>query len=153
MSVAVVVAALVAAAGPKAAVADDPAAVVREAYRIEKASLNSPGTPGPLDRKRRSKLFSRRMIAALESLDRQEGQGDLILDVDPFIEAQDVWDDHKILTDLQVKVLSQAASRAVVQAYFFNFEKRLIFFQLVKEEGRWVIDDVGNLAERLGAGR
>ncbi|HXP04446.1 MAG TPA: DUF3828 domain-containing protein [Stellaceae bacterium] len=59
-------------------------------------------------------------------------------DWDPIINAQD-WK----LTDIKVALVSQAGDRAVVDAAFHNLgSDQQMRFDLVRENGKWAIDDI-----------
>ncbi len=60
------------------------------------------------------------------------------LDWDVFVDGQD-WK----ISDLNVALVSEAADRAQVSAQFNNLdEPKEILFDLVREDGRWLVDDV-----------
>jgi hypothetical protein len=140
-----------------AAAPQDPAVPVREAYRIERLSLEARRTTaeGRSDRGRtestsppwfpvnRPRIFSRRLITLWEAEDRLQAavQGVANIDHDPFLEAQDFPVD--VLHDLAIDVAERRQDRAVVRARFTVFhEARELRFDVLYESNRWLIDDL-----------
>lgn len=137
--------ALVLAASPAMAAADDPAAPVREAYRLELESLGphwGAAKAPPWRAPHRDKLFSRR-LAELWATDERYSEathGSGNVDFDPFISGQDYQED--VLDDLAIEVVEQKRDRAEVRARFTNPRPVTVRFVVVREDGRWVIDDI-----------
>ncbi len=127
--------------------ADDPSAPVREAYRLERESLDQHWTSGrkpPWRAPHRDKLFSKR-FAELWATDERysEATNDIgNIDADPFIAAQDHEAD--VLHDLVIDVVKQRSNRAEVRARFTNLGPVTVRFVVIRERGRWVIDDILN---------
>jgi hypothetical protein len=79
-------------------------------------------------------------LRALIDADQKEAQGEVgRLDFDPIINAQD-WK----LSGLKVTLVSQSSdTSAIVDAAFINLgSKQRIRFTLVRENGKWVIDEI-----------
>jgi len=154
-----------------AAVHQDPTAPVREAYRLERLSLDAYASTAEAPARRvliernqppwfpvhRPKLFTLRLTGLLEAEDRLavSVQGVANIDSDLFLDAQDFPPDA--LHDLAIDVVEQGRDRAVVRARFtlFGAEARALRFEVRLESGRWLIDDVrvsdgSSLAARLG---
>jgi len=133
------------AAIPAAAGADDPATPVREAYRLERESLKpnwNSGERPPWRAPHRDRLFSRR-FARLWATDERYSEATQRLgnmDVDPLISGQDYEED--VLHDLVIDVVKQRRDRAEIRARFTNLRPITVRFVVVREEGRWVIDDI-----------
>jgi hypothetical protein len=121
---------------------DDPAEVVRNAYKIEIESFNAVGVAGssPWDAPNRDLLFTSRLSQLFATDERyMQDSGELgNLDFDPFLNGQD--GDIKALT-VETKDLS--ASQATVNASFDSFDTRqTVRFMLVRQNGDWRIDDI-----------
>jgi Protein of unknown function (DUF3828) len=125
-------------------------APVREAYRLEKESLeqNRPSERSPPWRApHRDRLFSKR-FAALWATDERYGAATRDMgniDHDPFIAAQDHEDD--VLRDLAIDVVERKGDSAEVRARFTNFGPVDVRFTVILEDGRWLIDDIHNRME------
>jgi Protein of unknown function (DUF3828) len=84
-------------------------------------------------------FYSRRMQGLLDADKKATPAGDSgTIDWDVFVDGND-W----TLTKLRVTLVSRADRRAQVRAVFLNHKKpRDMLFDLVRERGRWLIDDV-----------
>jgi hypothetical protein len=144
------VAAAALAASSAGAAADDPSTPVREAYRVERESLGQHWTSGrkpPWRAPHRDKLFSKR-FAELWATDERYSEATHELgnfDSDPFIAAQDYRDD--VLHDLVIDIVKRKGNRAEVRARFTNFGPVTVRFVVIRERGRWVIDDILNTGD------
>jgi hypothetical protein len=137
---------LVLAAAPLRAQTGDPAVIVREAYRIEMAAIDSyeMGLPtkraSPWEAAHRRKLFTARIVRLLEANDaavkREGGVGKL--DFDPFLNGQD-----GTIADARFAVTKQAGEAASVRVRFRNGALATVIDVAVKREsGQWRIDDL-----------
>jgi hypothetical protein len=167
-ALAIVLAALTAAFGCTRG-SSDPTAPVREGYRIEAAHVaaevaSSRGPPRrdllekaqpPWFAANRGKIFSARLVALWEADDRRfEKTGEISFDADPFLDAQDF--DDTVLRDLAIDLVQRAGERVEVRARFTNFGQTTdVRFDVVREVGRWVIDDIrtrgGSIAGELAS--
>ncbi len=132
------------AASPVAA-ADDPAGPVREAYRLERESLGPHFTSErepPWRAPHRDRLFTRRFaeLWATEERHAEVTREMGNIDLDPFISGQDYGED--VLHDLLIEVEERKPDRALVCARFTNLRRVTVRFVVVREDGRWVIDDI-----------
>lgn len=127
-----------------AARADDPSAPVREAYRLERESLVKRSAKPPWRAPHRDKLFSKRFAELWATDERYSETTHEIgnFDVDPLIVAQDHEAD--VLHDLVIDVVKREASRAEVRARFTNLGPTTVRFVVIRERGRWVVDDILN---------
>jgi hypothetical protein len=110
--------------------AGDPVALITDIYKAYTADTASPGY---------SDVYSKRLQALVDSdsQDAPDGDGGKI-DWDVFVNGND-WQVSK----LAITLVSKSAKQAQVRARFFNFkEQQDQLFDLVVEDGRWVIDDV-----------
>jgi hypothetical protein len=130
--VALVLCAALAPAAP-AAPADDPLALITAIYRTYRDGNDHPGLPG---------VYSRRLQGLLDADEKNTPQGEVgKLDGDVFVDGQD-WS----LSNLRIALVSRSAAKAQVRAKFENFKQpRDIVFDLVREDGRWAIDEVASL--------
>ncbi len=115
--------------------ASTPAGVIARIYKIYQIDVLNP-KPGH--------VYSRRLQALIDKdrADTPEGYVGKI-DWDVFVDGQD-WK----LSDLKIVLLSQSDVRARVRAKLKNFgEPREIAFDLVRERGRWLIDDVQSMRQ------
>jgi len=133
-------------AGSQPTTGSDPVETVREAYRLEKASLQGAG-PSPLSESERGKLFSHGFVtlwAQDEKFMRTTGDiGNVVGDYDVLLNAQDY--DETTLSDLRLTLTKRTPSRAEVHASFHVFAHepvQEVRFDLVVQGGRWVIDDI-----------
>jgi len=120
----------------------DPAESVREAYRMKKES--SPERRFSLEEaSHRDRLLSRR-FAALWELDERWSRVTRQVpnfNLDPLLFAQDYPGD--VLGDLVVDIVERRGDRAEVRARFTVYSApRDIRFDVLLEQGRWVIDDI-----------
>jgi len=148
--------------GKPAARADDPSAPVREAYRLDQAFLAEADRPEeerhaavPWEPPHRDRLFTKRLAALLETDARYSSVTDEVgaLDGDPLLDAQDFDDD--VFKGVTIDVVDRKDDRAEVRARFKLDGPREVRFVLLREQGRWAIDDIrgpsGSLAELLSA--
>jgi Protein of unknown function (DUF3828) len=95
-----------------------------------------PGNAGYRARHRRGLQQSQQLLDA-DRKTTPEGEVGKI-DWDVFVDGQE-WK----LSELNVTLVSEAADHAQVSAKFNNFaEPKQILFDLVREDGRWLVDDV-----------
>jgi hypothetical protein len=120
---------------------------VREAYRLDAAYLAcerpaEEGVQAPWEPPHRDGLLSRWLVMLLERDERfSAATGEVgVLDGDPFLDAQEFQEGA--LSDLAVEVVTEGRDRAEVRARFTNFGPVEVGFDLVREGGRWVIDDI-----------
>ncbi|MBL8590971.1 MAG: DUF3828 domain-containing protein [Methylobacteriaceae bacterium] len=143
---ALVVFCLLCLAAPAQAQSGDPAAIVREAWRIEMASIESyekdlpTKLASPWEAAHRRKLFTARIVRLLEADDtdkkREGGVGRL--DFDPFLNGQD-----GTIADPRFAVTRQAGETASVRVTFRNGAlKTVIDVAVRREAGAWRIDDI-----------
>ncbi|NEU12031.1 DUF3828 domain-containing protein [Methylobacterium sp. BTF04] len=111
--------------------ATDPAETVRELYAADDITVWR---------------FHARSLRALFEKDRKDAQGEMgRLDFAYHVNGQDTEDDWaKTLT---VTTLANDETRAEVQARFRNFSAQDIRYDLVKENGRWLVEDVRALTK------
>ena len=108
----------------------DPVALITDIYKAYTTDTESPGY---------GDVYSKRLQALRDSdgPDAPDGDGGKI-DWDVFVNGND-WQVSK----LAITLVSKTATRAQVRARFFNFkEQQDQLFDLIIEDGRWVIDDV-----------
>ena len=117
----------------RAAPADDPVAVIAAIYRIYQESTNDPDL---------SDVFSRRLQALVDEDEKNTPAGEAgKIDWDVFVDGND-W----ALSNLRIDLASKSAGGARVRARFDNHkEPRELAFDMVREGGRWKIDDVASL--------
>ncbi len=109
---------------------NDPVALITDIYQTYQADTDPPGY---------GDVYSKRLQALVDSdsKDAPDGDGGKI-DWDVFVNGND-WQVSK----LSITLVSKSATRARVRARFYNFkEQQDQLFDLVVEDGRWVIDDV-----------
>jgi len=120
--------------GSAAAQTADPAAFVRVIY----ASYEQPKPAAWFERSYSVRL--RKMIDSDRASAAQDGDAGKF-DWDPIINAQD-WK----LSAIKVSLLSRDGDRAVVDATFRNLDSNQhMRFSLVREGGKWAIDDLQSL--------
>lgn len=110
--------------------ASDPLALITDIYKSYTAENDVPGY---------SDVYSKRLLALVDADLKVQEPGDSgSIDWDVFVNGND-WQVSK----LAVTLVSKSATRAQVRARFFNFkEPQDQLFDLIIEDGRWVIDDV-----------
>jgi hypothetical protein len=115
-----------AAGGPQAAIAG-----------IYKAYQNAPSKGPDL-----GKVYSARLQALIDADAKATPEGEVgKIDWDVFVDGQE-WE----IAELKIAVVSEDADRAQVSASFENLgEPREMLFDLVREGGRWLVDDVQSL--------
>jgi Protein of unknown function (DUF3828) len=123
----------VAASTARSAPADDPLALIRSIYRTYQ---------GGSDASSHSGLYSRRLQGLIDVAERNTPKGEVgKIDWDVFVDGND-W----ALSKLQITLESKSTNRARVRARFLNFkEPRDLAFDLVREDGRWVIDETASV--------
>jgi hypothetical protein len=89
-----------------------------------------PGLPG---------MYSKRLQALIDKDEAETPAGEVgRMDWDPFVDGQD-WE----VTGLKILQVYQSGGEARVRAVFANFgEPRNIVFNLVREDGKWRVDDI-----------
>jgi hypothetical protein len=110
--------------------ASDPLALITDIYKSYTAENDLPGY---------SNVYCKRLEALIDAdLKAQEPGDSGSIDWDVFVNGND-WQVSK----LAITLVSKSATRAQVRASFFNFkEQQDQLFDLIIEDGRWVIDDV-----------
>ena len=124
---------LIAASPAPAAPHDDPLAPVTSIYKIYQEDTNDPDL---------SDVYSRRLQSLIDEDEKNTPKGEVgRLDWDVFVDGND-W----ALAKVKIELVSKSQTRARVRATFENYkEPRDIAFDLVREDGRWVIDEVSSL--------
>jgi hypothetical protein len=118
-------------AAPRAAPTDDPVAVVRAFYARDSI--------------RAYEFYSAR-LKALFVEDERQADGDIgNLDFAFYINAQDTEDGWE--RTLRVDLVKRTARNAEVRATFKNFQPQDIRYALVRENGRWLINDGRSVIE------
>jgi hypothetical protein len=117
-----------AARAAKAAIDSDPVSLIEAIYKTYET--DSPGLPH---------IYSKRLQALIDKDEKETPEGDVgRIDWDVFVDGQD-WK----LTELKIALVSKSADKAEVRATFKNFgEPSNMLFDLVREDGRWRVDDV-----------
>ena len=84
-------------------------------------------------------VYSSRLQQLLDADRKTTPEGEVgKIDWDVFVDGQECK-----LSELNVTLVSEAADHAQVSAKFNNFaEPKQILFDLVREDGRWLVDDV-----------
>jgi hypothetical protein len=110
--------------------ASDPVALITDIYKTYTSETNTPGY---------SDVYSNRLKALVEAdLKAQEPGDSGSIDWDVFVNGND-WQVSK----LAITLVSKSVTRAQVRARFFNFvEQQDQLFDLIFQNGRWVIDNV-----------
>lgn len=85
------------------------------------------------------KVYSAGLQALIDAEAKATPEGEVgKLDWDVFVDGQE-WK----ISNLKITLVSQDGDRAKVQASFDNLgEPREMLFHLVREDGRWLIDDI-----------
>jgi Protein of unknown function (DUF3828) len=122
------------AAGAVRAQAQGPADVIRAIYKIYETSQDAQPPAG---------VFSKRLQKLIDD-DRKQTPADEVgrLDFDVFVNGQD-WQ----LSELTITEASppQGNHARVIAKFRNSGEPNEIAFEMVKEDSRWVIDDVASL--------
>ena len=110
--------------------ASDPLALITDIYKSYTAENDVPGY---------GDVYSKRLLALVDAdLKAQEPGDSGSIDWDVFVNGND-WQ----VSQLAITLVAKSATRAQVRARFFNFkEQQDQLFDLIIEDGRWVIDDV-----------
>ncbi len=108
----------------------DPRALITDIYKTYTAENDVPG---------HSDVYSKQLEALVDADLKAREPGDSgSIDWDVFVNGN-AWEVSK----LAITLVSKSATRAQVRARFFNFkEQQDQLFDLIVEDGRWVIDDV-----------
>lgn len=129
------------------AAGDGPDATVRRAYAVTMRELASQGKVEPPWRPpNRDKLMSRRLAGLFARDDQfmQESGDEGNLGSDPFMSGQDGG-----VKGLKVTVGSQNGDKATVFADFRSLGDQVrVEFAMVRENGRWVIDDITDTMDK-----
>lgn len=137
---------LICFAAPASAQGGSPEAIVREAYRLEMAAIESfekqaaKKLASPWEAAHRKKLFTARIVKLLEADDayvkREGGVGKI--DFDPFLNGQD-----GTIAAPRFVVTKQSGEAASVRVTFRNGAMTTVIDVAVKREaGQWRIDDL-----------
>ncbi|MFA5948950.1 MAG: DUF3828 domain-containing protein [Hyphomicrobium sp.] len=107
-----------------------PQDVITSLYEAYKSLPNGPDHKG---------IYSAKLQTLLDQDEKATPKGEVgRLDWDVFVDGND-W----VIADLSIATLSEDAERGRVQARFKNHgEPREIVFDLVREDGKWVIDEI-----------
>ena len=111
-----------------------PAAAISAIYKAyQSAPSNGPDV---------GKVYSARLQALIDADAKATPEGEVgKIDWDVFVDGQE-WE----ISELKIAVVSEDADRAQVSASFKNMgEPREMLFDLVREGGRWLVDDVQSL--------
>ena len=121
---------LLGAASARAQPTDDPVAQITAIYTAYGSGTDDPGYANP---------YSKRLQALLDADAKATPKGDSgTIDWDVFVNGND-WE----LTNLRITLERKSATRAEVRARFNNFkEPEDMQFDLLREDGRWVVDDI-----------
>lgn len=113
---------------------DGPAAAIAAIY---KAYQNAPSTGPDV-----GKVYSARMQALIDADAKATPEGEVgKIDWDVFVDGQD-WE----ISELKITTVSEKGDQAQVSASFLNMgDPREMMFDLVREGGRWLVDDVQSL--------
>jgi hypothetical protein len=105
---------------------DDPVALIADIYKSYQAETDPPGYSG---------VYSHRLQALIDfNAEADPGK----IDWDVFVNGND-WK----LSELKIALISKSGSKAQVRARFFNFkDPQDMRFDLLREDGQWVIDEV-----------
>lgn len=125
-------AALLALAAPALAETDDPAAIVRELYRVHAESDKG---KAPVWRPPHRDRFFARSLAQLLAADEKRKQARL--DYDPIYNAQDAF-----TGTIEATLKSRASTKAVVEVQLKDKETRRLEYDLVRERGAWRVADI-----------
>lgn len=108
----------------------DPVSLIKAIYETYTADNDNPGLP---------RIYSKRLQALIDKDEKETPEGMVgRIDWDVFVDGQD-WK----LTELKIALVSKSADKAQVRATFKNFDQSSnMLFDLVREDGRWRIDDV-----------
>lgn len=106
----------------------DPVSLIKAIYKTYET--DNPGLPH---------IYSKRLQALIDKDEKETPEGMVgRIDWDVFVDGQD-WK----LTELKIALVSKSADKAQVRATFKNFDQPSnMLFDLVREDGRWRIDDV-----------
>jgi hypothetical protein len=91
------------------------------------------------DKPQPKRIYSKRLQALIDKDEKETPKGMVgRIDWDVFVDGQD-WK----LTELNITLVSKSADKAQVRATFKNFDQSSnMLFDLVREGGRWRVDDV-----------
>jgi hypothetical protein len=108
----------------------DPLALITDIYKTYQSDTDHPGY---------ANVYSRRLQALIDADEKATPQGDAgTIDWDVFVNGNN-WE----LSKLTIALVSKSAAHAQVRAQFFNFkDPHDLLFDLVREDGRWFIDDI-----------
>lgn len=108
----------------------DPVSLIKAIYATYTADNDKPGLP---------RIYSKRLQALIDKDEKETPEGMVgRIDWDVFVDGQD-WK----LTELKIALVWKSADKAQVRATFKNFDQSSnMLFDLVREDGRWRIDDV-----------
>lgn len=111
--------------------AADAVAVVKKVYAASEA--------------RKARVYSKRLQALLDKEARQ-ARGEVgNLDFDFAVNGQDTETGYR--KTLRYETASESGNKAVVKVRFRNFEPQLLEYDLVRESGGWVVDEVRSLGK------
>jgi len=111
----------------------DPVKLITTIYQAYTAATLQPDLPN---------VYSRHLQELIDSDLKKTPPGDAgTIDWDVFIDGNN-WE----ISNLRITLVSRSERRAAVQASFDNFHKpRRVRFDLIREKGRWRVNDVSSL--------
>jgi Protein of unknown function (DUF3828) len=111
-----------------AAFDSDPVSLIKAIYKTYEEDKPQP-----------KHIYSKRLQALIDKDEKETSEGEVgRIDWDVFVDGQD-WK----LTELAITLVSKSADTAQVRATFKNFDQSSnMLFDLVRENGRWRVDDV-----------
>jgi hypothetical protein len=111
-----------------AAFDSDPVSLIKAIYKTYEEDKAQP-----------KHIYSKRLQALIDKDEKETPEGMVgRIDWDVFVDGQD-WK----LTELKITLISKSAEIAQVRAMFKNFgAPSNMLFDLVREDGRWRVDDV-----------
>lgn len=117
---------------------NDPVALITDIYKTYQSDTDHPGY---------ANVYSRRMQALIDADEKATPQGDAgTIDWDVFVNGNN-WD----IKNLTIALVSRSAAQARVRAQFISFKPHDVLFDLVREDGRWFIDDISET--KVGSNR
>jgi hypothetical protein len=117
---------------------DDPVVLITDIYKTYQGDAAHPSYANP---------YSRRLQALLDADEKATPKGDAgTIDWDVFVNGND-WD----IKNLIIALVSKSTTHAQVRAQFISFKPHDILFDLVREDGRWFIDDISET--KVGSNR
>lgn len=117
---------------------NEPLALIIDIYKTYQADTDHPGY---------ANVYSRRLQTLIDTDEKATPKGDAgTIDWDVFVNGND-WD----IKDLTIALVAKSEARAQVRARFMSFKAHDMLFDLVRENGRWFIDDISET--KVGSNR